>query len=102
MVAETGVVPAAMNGVGANALNEQIKQALGEAHDHAIGRIDEMITKLQSVKGSLEMQKKVAIERVQDFIGSIDKGLVTVDELDKSMLRFVTNHIDTPAAKPII
>ena len=78
---------------GADKLNEQIKIALIGAHDHAISQIDEMITKLQSVKQSIELQKSVAIAKVENFISSVDKGLSTVMDLEKTMSGFVNEHL---------
>jgi hypothetical protein len=88
-------VSAQIEDKGANTLNDQIKDALSGAHNHAIDEIDDMIANLTSIKESIKLQRDLAVQRVQDFIGAVDKGLKGVKDLEAIMSRVVKEHVDT-------
>jgi hypothetical protein len=78
---------------GADELIETAERAISGAHDAVILHLDEMITRLQSVKESVKAKRDSAVAALREFVGLSAIGLDTVRELDAKVKELVRNHL---------
>jgi hypothetical protein len=78
---------------GAEQLIVAAEKAITGAHDAVEGHIDEMISKLQSVKESIRAKRDGAVAQLREFVNLSALGLDSVKELDKKVQELIKNHL---------
>jgi len=89
----TTPLPPPDNRSGAEQLVDTAEKAITGAHDAVIAHIDEMITKLSSVKESIRAKRDSAVASLKDFVNLSAQGLNTVRDLDKTMQDLIQHHL---------
>jgi hypothetical protein len=78
---------------GAEQLIDTAERAISGAHDAVILHIDEMITKLTSIKESIKAKRDTATSSLKEFVNLSALGLETVRDLDKTMQNLIEKHL---------
>jgi hypothetical protein len=85
--------PIQVRRTGADELIETAERAIAGAHDAVITNIDEMITRLESVKESVKAKRDSAVAALKEFVGLSAMGLDSVRELDGKVKDLIKKHL---------
>jgi hypothetical protein len=78
---------------GAELLSTAAVNVIGKTHDEMIRQIDEMVIRLQSLKGQVQHRRDSAESEVRVFIGTVGKALNIVNDLERVVKEIEQNHL---------